>query len=766
MTVQLVHLAILLFLFTISSTAVLHAQTKNIPGKPVELPGLTYEELYDGLMGLEPDPASVATITGLTLRRDAATFNLGSGTLVLCKPVAGRTCAAVFIGEGNYEFTPSTDVERQHLARFFKTQSIKEPLRTMFILFADSTLDELRGKLSFGAGKVPAEAAKEIEKSFPFISYSEAKSIDDEFAAAFLNEEKNDLFYAQLGGTGDDPKFFEINPYEEEEVLFMRKGQVRATAFREPVSMFHRQSEYASAPGDEDKRSIDVERYVVDCGFANDLTAHMKTELSFRPLKEDLKWISFYLYPELRIDSMYWGDGTPAEFHQTGGSTFWVRNTSAGAAEARTLKVHYHGSLLFRQVDWILMKSSIGWYPLHHPKDKATFDLTFHTPDYLKFASVGRRISADTKNDILTTRWAVEKPIRNASFNVGVFEEQNFTPEGVAPITVYRGPESSGGMGEQIGWDVENSIRFYEHLYGRLPFDRFYATEIPAYHGEAFPGLIHLSFATFDRNDQRGGHEIFRAHEVAHQWWGIGVDFKTYHDQWISEGFSEYSGLMYMQAVLKDNEKFFKRLDDYRWELINNRKSFLVESPQAGPIWLGYRTSSSSTEGDYDLVIYKKGAWVLHMLRNLLIDLNTMKEDKYHGMMREFFTTYHDKSASTEDFQRTVEKYAGMNMGWFFKQWVYGTGIPSYKYSYKVEEVPGGKFKVHLRVNQANVPADFQMHVPVKIDFGDGKAARVRVLVRGSESEPQLPLLPLEPKKVIFNDLESVLCEVEEVDWR
>jgi glycosidase len=59
---------------------------------------------------------------------------------------------------------------------------------------------------------------------------------------------------------------------------------------------------------------------------------------------------------------------------------------------------------------------------------------------------------------------------------------------------------------------------------------------------------------------------------------------------------------------------------------------------EAGPVWLGYRTQSSETEGDYWLVIYKKGAWVLHMLRNMLIDLNTMNEDAFENMLREFFS--------------------------------------------------------------------------------------------------------------------------------
>ncbi len=746
----------------IAITPFLSAQTGD-PGAGA------YALLYKSLTSLQPDSTSVATVSNLKISRDAATFDLVSGKLLLCKSVVGRTCAALFIGDGSYRFTPSTAVERAHLARFFKTESMNEPIAMLFLVFADTTLEELRRTLTFAPGVVPPGVEKELEKYGRFISNADSKSLDEAFARAFLNDEKNDLFYAHMITGSGEHRFFQVNPYDVEEVSFMRRGQAVDRVFRELVSMAHYQSEYASEPRAEDKRSVAVDRYVVECDLADNLNARFRTDLTFRPLKADLRWIDFSLYPELRVDSIIWDDGTPAAFHQVayhrmGDNTLWVRNVPASGG-ARTLKIFYGGNLLFRERDWVLLKSSIGWYPTHDAKNKALFDLTFRTPKSMKFASVGRLLSSETRGDQRITRWVGDTPIRNASFNIGVFQEQNFTPDSVAPITVYRGPESSGGMGEQIGWDVENSIKFYEHLYGKLPFEHFYVTEIPAYHGEAFPGLIHLSFSTFLRNNNTGYAEIFRAHEVAHQWWGIGVDFASYHDQWISEGFSEYSGLMYMQAVLKDNEKFFRRMNDYKKELLGNRKSIFLDGQQAGPIWLGWRTSSSSTQGDYDLIIYKKGAWVLHMLRNYFLDLNTMKEDTYRSMMREFFTSSVGRSVSTEDFQRVVEKYAGANMGWFFNQWVYGTGIPSYTYAYKVEEAPGGKYKVMLRVKQANVPPDFQMVVPVKIDFGDGKAARVRVLVRGAESEQQLPLMPLEPKKVIFNDLESVLCEVDTERW-
>ena len=296
----------------------------------------------------------------------------------------------------------------------------------------------------------------------------------------------------------------------------------------------------------------------------------------------------------------------------------------------------------------------------------------------------------------------------------------------------------------------------------------------PSSHGEAFPGLIDLSWSTFQREDEKGFDLIFRAHEVAHQWWGIGVDFKTYHDQWLSEAFAEYSGLLYLQAVLKDNDRFFKWLETYRKEIMGNRKSIFGSGKQAGPIWLGGRTSGFETSDDYDLIIYKKGAWVLHMLRNLLQDPMTLRDDKFFAIMKNFYETYNGQDAGTEDFQRVVEKQVGVNLKWFFDQWVYGSDIPSYKFAYTSHDTlvadtatksTKKMYQVTCRIRQENVPDDFRMYVPIRVLFKDDKMVRTRTLVQGPVTTYTLPLLPEEPQELVLNDLQSVLCDVENIDW-
>ncbi|MBI2794908.1 MAG: hypothetical protein HYX66_09710 [Ignavibacteria bacterium] len=102
------------------------------------------------------------------------------------------------------------------------------------------------------------------------------------------------------------------------------------------------------------------------------------------------------------------------------------------------------------------------------------------------------------------------------------------------------------------------------------------ATELPGNHGESFPGLLHLSSQTFFTADDNDFFtEQFIAHEGAHQWWGSNVDFKSYRDHWLSEGFADYSALMYSQFAAANSMKFFNLLESYRTKILSFGKRFI-----------------------------------------------------------------------------------------------------------------------------------------------------------------------------------------------
>ena len=738
----------------------------------------SYEERYGEILALQPRGDRAAPVDRLVLARDVGRFTLERGTLYLLTAVGGRTVGAVFQGRGTFAFAPPTKVEQDRLALFLKTRELDVPFTEVVWLFADSTLAELEHTLRFGAASVSGAVRATVRSSLGHLGDEDSRSFDPDLLSAFLNAESSALFYAHIKRDGGAPLMFMVNPFELEGVtLATRAPRTAWTHWPEVICRFPRQGarlplgDLSDRPGGAVIRDYRLEVTLAQT-FVGELTFTAAARLEIAAASPVGPWVPFELFSKLRVDSARWEDGTPATvFRGKDARQLWVRlDRRLDARETRALRLYYGGDLIDRYGDFFFIESSIAWYPRPlEGRSYATFDITYHSPSHLLIASVGERVDSTVAGRVLTTRWVSPAPIRNASFNLGLFEDYQVREEGAPPVTVmiseraHRALRGSGlprqrRMKETVATDIVQSLQFFQRVYGPPPVTRLHATEIPYLHGEAFPGLINLSWVTFQATDQHGEDEVFRAHEVAHQWWALGVDFATYHDQWLSEGFASFSGLWYLHAARRDSEKYFGILR--RW-----RANILEKRDEPSPIWLGYRASSSKDELGYRVLIYQKGAWVLHMLRILMLDLRTASDDRFTAMMQDFYNTHRGGRAATQDFQVIVERHAGIPMDWFFRQWVYGTGIPSYRVAYRTEQADDGQYRVTLRVEQEHVADDFQAYVPVTVDLGQNRQGRFRVLVRGPRSELTLPPLPARPRGLTFNELDGVLSEVRMVGW-
>src|SRR5260221_13521212 len=107
-----------------------------------------------------------------------------------------------------------------------------------------------------------------------------------------------------------------------------------------------------------------------------------------------------------------------------------------------------------------------------------------------------------------------------------------------------------------------------------------------------------------------------------------------------------------------------------------------------------------------------KGAWVLHMLRMMMVNLSSLQEDSFTKMMAEFYQTYKGKDASTQDFRALVEKYFHSDMGWFFDEWVYGTDVPTLKCTHSGVRSASGKYSLKINVQQKEVSKPFTLYLP------------------------------------------------------
>src|SRR5262249_23253939 len=133
-------------------------------------------------------------------------------------------------------------------------------------------------------------------------------------------------------------------------------------------------------------------------------------------------------------------------------------------------------------------------------------------------------------------------------------------------------------------------------------------------------------------------------HEVAHQWWGHLVGWSSYHDQWLSEGFADFSASLFLQATRKTNADYLKFWERQRNSLLTKNR-FGRTANEAGPLWLGLRLSTQKNPGGYNRVIYSKGAYVVHMLRQMMWDPN-IKDQSFIATMKDFVKSFENNNAT------------------------------------------------------------------------------------------------------------------------
>lgn len=252
-----------------------------------------------------------------------------------------------------------------------------------------------------------------------------------------------------------------------------------------------------------------------------------------------------------------------------------------------------------------------------------------------------------------------------------------------------------------------------------------------------------------------------QAHEVAHQWWGSTVETETYHDQWLGEGMATYSAMRFASTELK-YQFFLDKLRKYRDDIFASRQSLFSKGAEAGAIIQGFRTASSKTKRDFQLIIYYKAALVMHMLRCHLTDWSTLDDSRFNDFIKEFYRRYAGKSASTHDFKSLLEEMTGIDWTWFFDQWIYGNDLPKYKFTRKIkQDQDDNLWRAYCKIDRSNVPPGFTVIMPIEIEFDKDSKQYTVVVIREEVTEFTLAF-EKKPKAVRLNPFEAVLCQVKQ----
>jgi Carboxypeptidase regulatory-like domain/Peptidase family M1 domain len=723
-----------------------------------------------------------ATVHELVLKRDAAFFTLHSGEIYFSSQIEGHVTAAVFIGEGELSLTPPTPIEKHSLAIFTNNEALSEGFSHLVIRFTDKTFDEIKASTSATMGNSGGQAArardlyrdnqqllrKELHEN------RELRSLMDVYAP-----QRPGYFTAFIAGKKHEKLVFLLDPLgipqvSPEEVALFSYGESDGGIW----TAFHLADEYrqGTAASSEDHRLFDITRHEID-GSIKGTQITATDRVTFRPLVAG-RVLSFELYRTLRVSRVQDGQGKDVSFIQEGkddDADFGViMNEPLELGRDYTLTIQYSGGDALRDSgggNYILIPRS-SWYPNNGGTqfgDRATFDITFHYPKGHMFVATGAPIEPDKQDGgLMVARWSSgQTELAVAGFNFGRFKKKELldkdtgyniefyanteVPDEIKQIqqtidqieraggktATTLGSISTTAMADQAIADAENSTRIYNAYFGKLPYTRVAMTQQPAgFFGQAWPTLVFMPYIAFIDSTQRsqllgtrGGNDNFwryvAPHEIAHQWWGHTVGWDSYHDQWMSEGFAEFSASLYVQFVRRDPKKFLDFWDNQRDLITQARPATHDIKPYTiGPVTQGYRLSSGKTRAAYQFLVYPKGAYILHMIRMMFYN-GRDGDQEFQAMMKDFVQTNFNRDVSTEDFKRAVEKHMirtmdldrNQRLDWFFNEWVYGTEIPSYRFEYQLSA--DGK-TLSGQITQSGVTDGFKMVIPLYGDFGNG----------------------------------------------
>ena len=351
-----------------------------------------------------------------------------------------------------------------------------------------------------------------------------------------------------------------------------------------------------------------------------------------------------------------------------------------------------------------------GWYPQGEVTDYATATLVLRVPEnystvasgaldqgYPKMVlSGGEGRSAMWKE----YRFSATQPVRYLAWATSRFvhvdsagfsipppasEAEDTIPMSGVSYTFGEVHVESSGMlqrrARELSDEAQRILRFYGSLLGDIPYQSFTLAVVernqPGGHSPPyFAALSHPPPATpiAWRSDPayfEGFPEFFLAHEAAHQWWGQAIGWKNYHEQWISEGFSQYFAALYAEHAKR--ESVFH-------SVVSQMSRWTLDRSDQGPVYLGYRLGHIRNDGRvFRALVYNKGALTLHMLRRLIGD-----EAFFRGLRR-FYATWRFKKAGTEDVKAAFELEANRDLDRFFDRWIYGFALPRLKFSYTTE---------------------------------------------------------------------------------
>ena len=325
----------------------------------------------------------------------------------------------------------------------------------------------------------------------------------------------------------------------------------------------------------------------------------------------------------------------------------------ARAGETREVEFEYHGAprrgIRFypeRELVYTVFTTSQWMVCVDAPDDRATLRLTLVLPANLANVANGREVARRVLPDKrVAHEWRQDSPVSTYVFGFAAGRFREVTARRVRVRLRYLAEKFTDEELRRVFRDTADMIAFYEERSG-LAYAGASYTQVLA------PGGIDQEMSGFTVMNEGYGRGVLAnesdvwlgAHELAHQWWGIAVTARDWTHFWLNEGVATFIAAAYKERRF-GREEYTREIEKYRasYEKVRDagHDKSLVFADWVRPT------------GDDRTLVYDKGAYVLHLLRE------EVGERAFWAGLRQYTRKFAGKSATTSDFQAEMERASG-----------------------------------------------------------------------------------------------------------
>ncbi|MCD6250654.1 MAG: hypothetical protein J7J98_10020 [candidate division Zixibacteria bacterium] len=686
-------------------------------------------------------PAELAEITDFVYQKDLATFTFQEGRIYLLRKMEGRPITAIFIGQGHAHIEIPSHVEKRSLEYASGDSLVDKTFEVAFIDFSDDFDLKLKEKFEFEKTSLPWRDFNRSQQGEFFFKPVITHRYDNYFQLLrSLFERKEDGFF----WIDFDRYVFSFDPNRPEEVVVAYEHEGGDTEVTDGAVL---QRQERNIYGDYESSNIGFPTTILSRGgelrmVGLDGKNLDRAAIDFKLMvnADSLRFVSLFLHYRLKVDSVYC-NGAPIEFWRRGSFTFMGLILPEYSHQGDTLDVQlfYHGTKYHQTMPFVDNPT-----PSPH---NLTFDI-YKDYNYIAPAMVPAESSERGRAKFTS---APSEPYRMYMFwpyaagfdTVNIVSNIGLTLSYITSKHIDKNHFECFLPFEQYEPTVTSVFDFMSSRLGP-PLATFAVSVFPE-PTPSIPSLIGVS-QTDCHVDGTGGLVMAAGEAIARQYFGALMRPATDREYWLMDALPDYLSLMAVWHEISP-AVFFGELGRRR-----NHIYGLLDINEDRPLATGRRLDPVDR--------ISKGAWVMHMLRFMMYDLEGQgNRDKiFWRFINELKLVVNNSLYTNEDFIRLAEKHCGGSLDWFFHHWLYDRNIPEYKIKYQIVERDDGHY-IAADIETKKVGADFKMPVIMRVVSEGGRSVYLRQMLEAGQSSFELGPFTFTPKELVFNEFHSVLCK-------